>query len=91
MFEYIHNNQTDDETNHNKDPVDLRKLSDQIAKGVYEAIGPFLDLLARINVRKLGVRTTLHMDNVSCMHLSILNFFSLLHLHFLFGILSIFY
>lgn len=57
--------QTDDETNHNKDPVDMSKLSEQIAASASAALVAFVDLLAASDQRKIGLRATLHMDNVS--------------------------
>lgn len=47
------------------DPVDINKLSGNIAKATCTALVKLLDLLATAGLTKLGVRTTIHPDNVS--------------------------
>ncbi|XP_076669961.1 smad anchor for receptor activation isoform X3 [Andrena cerasifolii] len=46
------------------DPVDINKLSGNIAKATCTALVKLLDLLATAGLTKLGVRTTIHPDNV---------------------------
>ncbi|KYM83765.1 Zinc finger FYVE domain-containing protein 9 [Atta colombica] len=46
------------------DPVDINKLSGSIAKATCAALVKLLDLLATAGLTKLGVRTTIHPDNV---------------------------
>lgn len=57
--------QTDEESQYGKDPADLTKLSEQIAKSVSKALLSYLDLLATSGFVKLGLRATLHTENVS--------------------------
>jgi len=47
------------------DPVDINKLSGSIAKAACAALVKLLDLLATAGLTKLGVRTTIHPDNVN--------------------------
>lgn len=47
------------------DPVDINKLSGSIAKATCAALVKLLDLLATAGLTKLGVRTTIHPDNVN--------------------------
>lgn len=42
----------------------MSKLSEQIAAAAAKALVDFVDLLAASGQRKLGLRATLHMDNV---------------------------
>ncbi|KYN12959.1 Zinc finger FYVE domain-containing protein 9 [Trachymyrmex cornetzi] len=46
------------------DPVDINKLSGNIAKATCAALVKLLDLLATAGLTKLGVRTTIHPDNM---------------------------
>lgn len=45
--------------------MDINKLSGNIAKATCTALVKLLDLLANAGLTKLGVRTTIHSDNVS--------------------------
>lgn len=47
------------------DPVDINKLSGSIAKATCAALVKLLDLLATAGLTKLGVRATIHPDNVN--------------------------
>ncbi|XP_076393139.1 smad anchor for receptor activation isoform X2 [Megachile rotundata] len=55
---------SDDHPNGVHDPVDINKLSGNIAKATCTALVKLLDLLANAGLTKLGVRTTVHPDNV---------------------------
>ncbi|XP_039312140.1 zinc finger FYVE domain-containing protein 16 isoform X2 [Solenopsis invicta] len=55
---------SDDHSNGVNDPVDINKLSGSIAKATCAALVKLLDLLATAGLTKLGVRTTIHPDNV---------------------------
>ncbi|XP_071876102.1 smad anchor for receptor activation isoform X1 [Bombus fervidus] len=55
---------SDDHPNGVHDPVDINKLSGNIAKATCTALVKLLDLLANAGLTKLGVRTTIHPDNV---------------------------
>ncbi|KAG7210295.1 hypothetical protein KM043_011839 [Ampulex compressa] len=55
---------SDDHPNGVHDPVDINKLSGNIAKATGAALVKLLDLLATAGLTKLGVRTTIHPDNV---------------------------
>lgn len=57
--------QSDDHTNGVSDPVDINKLSGNIAKATCAALVKLLDLLATAGLTKLGVRATIHSDNVN--------------------------
>lgn len=57
--------QSDEDSQHGKDPADVTKLSEQIAKSVSKALLSYLDLLATNGFVKLGLRATLHTENVS--------------------------
>lgn len=57
--------QSDDHSNGVSDPVDVSKLSGSIAKATCAALVKLLDLLATAGLTKLGVRATIHPDNVS--------------------------
>ncbi|XP_043480801.1 zinc finger FYVE domain-containing protein 9 isoform X2 [Leptopilina heterotoma] len=46
------------------DPVDINKLSENIARATCTALVKLLDLLAAAGLTKLAVRTTIHPDNV---------------------------
>lgn len=56
---------SDDHSNGVNDPVDINKLSGSIAKATCAALVKLLDLLATAGLTKLGVRTTIHPDNVN--------------------------
>lgn len=56
--------QSDDESAHGKDPIDISKLSEQIARSASIALVAFLDLLATSGLRKLAIRATLDQDQV---------------------------
>ncbi|XP_032684691.1 zinc finger FYVE domain-containing protein 9 isoform X2 [Odontomachus brunneus] len=55
---------SDDHSNGVSDPVDVSKLSGSIAKATCVALVKLLDLLATAGLTKLGVRATIHPDNV---------------------------
>ncbi|XP_076243285.1 smad anchor for receptor activation isoform X3 [Calliopsis andreniformis] len=55
---------SDDHPNGVHDPVDINKLSGNIAKATCTALVKLLDLLATAGLTKLAVRTTIHPDNV---------------------------
>lgn len=55
---------SDDHSSGVNDPVDINKLSGNIAKATCAALVKLLDLLATAGLTKLGVRTTIHPDNV---------------------------
>ncbi|XP_011635396.1 LOW QUALITY PROTEIN: zinc finger FYVE domain-containing protein 16 [Pogonomyrmex barbatus] len=55
---------SDDHSNGVNEPVDINKLSSSIAKATCAALVKLLDLLATAGLTKLGVRTTIHPDNV---------------------------
>ncbi|XP_025160355.1 uncharacterized protein LOC105187269 isoform X2 [Harpegnathos saltator] len=55
---------SDDHSNGVSDPVDVSKLSGNIAKATCVALVKLLDLLATAGLTKLGVRATIHPDNV---------------------------
>ncbi|XP_025264184.1 uncharacterized protein LOC105254759 isoform X2 [Camponotus floridanus] len=55
---------SDDYSNGVNDPVDINKLSGNIAKATCAALVKLLDLLATAGLTKLGVRATIHSDNV---------------------------
>ncbi|KAG8035499.1 hypothetical protein G9C98_006945 [Cotesia typhae] len=56
---------SDDHPNGVHDPVDINKLSESIARATCTALVKLLDLLATAGLTKLGVRATIHPDNVS--------------------------
>ncbi|XP_037925366.1 LOW QUALITY PROTEIN: zinc finger FYVE domain-containing protein 9 [Hermetia illucens] len=56
--------QMDDESPHDKDTIDVQKISEQIAKSASSALVSFLDLLAASGCVRIGLRVTLHQDNV---------------------------
>ncbi|XP_066257587.1 zinc finger FYVE domain-containing protein 16 isoform X2 [Euwallacea similis] len=49
----------------NQDPVDISKVSESIAKACCTALVKYLDLLISNNCQKVGIRATLHVDQVS--------------------------
>ncbi|XP_011341130.1 uncharacterized protein LOC105281542 isoform X2 [Ooceraea biroi] len=55
---------SDDHSSGVNDPVDINKLSGSIAKATCAALVKLLDLLATAGLTKLGVRATIHPDNV---------------------------
>ncbi|XP_078046416.1 smad anchor for receptor activation isoform X2 [Augochlora pura] len=55
---------SDDHPNGLHDPLDINKLSGNIAKATSTALVKLLDLLSAAGFTKLGVRTTIHPDNV---------------------------
>ncbi|XP_053598202.1 uncharacterized protein LOC103569891 isoform X2 [Microplitis demolitor] len=55
---------SDDHPNGVHDPVDINKLSENIARATCTALVKLLDLLATAGLTKLGVRATIHPDNV---------------------------
>ncbi|XP_050447363.1 uncharacterized protein LOC126849491 isoform X2 [Cataglyphis hispanica] len=55
---------SDDHSSGVNDPVDINKLSGNIAKATCAALVKLLDLLATAGLTKLGVRATIHSDNV---------------------------
>lgn len=57
--------QNGDDNPKNPDPVDISRLSESIAKATCDALVKYLDLLIANNFQKIGIRVTLHVDNVS--------------------------
>nr|XP_022906434.1 zinc finger FYVE domain-containing protein 9 [Onthophagus taurus] len=58
--------QNTDETSKTRDhPLDISKISDNIAKATCTALVKYLDLLCSNNFFKIGIRATLHVENVS--------------------------
>ncbi|XP_066593560.1 zinc finger FYVE domain-containing protein 16 isoform X9 [Prorops nasuta] len=55
---------SDDQPNGVHDPIDLNKISESIARATCAALVKLLDLLAAAGFTKIGVRTTIHPDNV---------------------------
>uniref|UniRef100_A0A6P7FEQ7 Zinc finger FYVE domain-containing protein 9 isoform X2 n=1 Tax=Diabrotica virgifera virgifera TaxID=50390 RepID=A0A6P7FEQ7_DIAVI len=49
----------------NQDPVDISRVSENIAKGTCDALLNYLDLLVTNNFTKIGIRTNLQADSVS--------------------------
>lgn len=64
--------QSDDHPNGVHDPMDINKLSESIARATCAALVKLLDLLATAGLTKIGVRTTIHPDNV-CYNYTIFN------------------
>ncbi|KAL1501310.1 hypothetical protein ABEB36_006654 [Hypothenemus hampei] len=57
--------QNADENSRNPDPVDISKMSESIAEACCTALIEYLDLLVSNSCQKIGIRTTLHVENVS--------------------------
>lgn len=57
--------QSGDENLRTQEPVDISKLSESISKATCQALVKYLDLLATNSFLKIGIRTTLHVENVS--------------------------
>ncbi|KAH1012040.1 hypothetical protein HUJ04_001286 [Dendroctonus ponderosae] len=57
--------QSDEENPRNQDPVDVSKVSESVSKACCTALLKYLDLLVANNCQKIGVRATLHVENVS--------------------------
>ncbi|GJQ75329.1 putative metal ion binding protein [Trypoxylus dichotomus] len=57
--------QNTDEHSKAKDPIDISKISESISKATCQALVKYLDLLTSNNFYKIGIRTTLHVENVS--------------------------
>uniref|UniRef100_A0A1Q3F4J8 Putative smad anchor for receptor activation n=1 Tax=Culex tarsalis TaxID=7177 RepID=A0A1Q3F4J8_CULTA len=57
--------QSDEESNHPGDPVNMSKLSEQVAKSACTALVAFLDLLASNGCHKIGLRIMLDSEQVS--------------------------
>ncbi|CAG9820534.1 unnamed protein product [Phaedon cochleariae] len=57
--------QNGEENAKNQEPVDISRLSENIAKATCDALVKYLDLLLTNNFQKIGIRTTLQSDNVS--------------------------
>lgn len=53
-----------EENSKNQDAVNISKISESIAKAVCQALVKYLDLLSSNNFHKIGIRVTLHVDNV---------------------------
>lgn len=56
--------QSDEESAHGRDPIDMSKLSEHIANSACTALVSFLDLLAANGMLKLAIRATLDPDQV---------------------------
>ncbi|KAG5885345.1 hypothetical protein JTB14_014363 [Gonioctena quinquepunctata] len=57
--------QNGEESPKNQDPVDVSRISENIAKATCDALVKYLDLLLTNNFQKLGIRVTLQEDDVS--------------------------
>ena len=57
--------QNSEETSKAQDPIDISKISESIAKATCQALIKYLDLLSGNGFHKIGIRTTLHVENVS--------------------------
>ncbi|CAG9834224.1 unnamed protein product [Diabrotica balteata] len=57
--------QNGDDSPKNQDPVDISRVSENIAKGTCDALLNYLDLLVTNNFTKIGIRTNLQVDSVS--------------------------
>ncbi|KAI4455345.1 zinc finger fyve domain-containing protein [Holotrichia oblita] len=56
---------TDEQSKQSKDPIDISKISESISKATCQALVKYLDLLTSNNFYKIGIRTMLHVENVS--------------------------
>ncbi|KAF7283627.1 smad anchor for receptor activation isoform X2 [Rhynchophorus ferrugineus] len=54
-----------EENSRNQDPLDVSKVSESIAKACCNALVKYLDLLVSNSCQKIGIRATLHVENVS--------------------------
>lgn len=61
-----------EENSRNQDAVNVSKISESIAKAVSQALVKYLDLLSSNNFHKIGIRVTLHVDNVNKMMIALL-------------------
>lgn len=57
--------QNGEENSKSQDPVDISKISESIAKACCNALLKYLDLLVSNSCQKIGIRATLHVENVS--------------------------
>lgn len=57
--------QNGEENNKTSEPVDVSKVASDIARATCAALVKYLDLLASNNFYKVGIRTNLHIENVS--------------------------
>lgn len=57
--------QSGEENARTQDPVDISKVAESISKATCQALVKYLDLLATNSFMKIGIRTTLHVDDVS--------------------------
>ncbi|XP_017781380.1 PREDICTED: zinc finger FYVE domain-containing protein 9 isoform X2 [Nicrophorus vespilloides] len=57
--------QSGEENARTQDPIDVSKIAESISKATCLALVKYLNLLATNNFYKIGIRTTLHIDNVS--------------------------
>lgn len=58
--------QSDEGSGRGGDALDISRLSESLARATCLALIKFLDLLAQAGLTKLGVRATVHPENVSC-------------------------
>jgi len=56
--------ETEDENSRANDPLDVKRISEQLAKATCEALVPVLDSLSKSNHNTLAIRATIHPDNV---------------------------
>lgn len=56
---------TDEQSKQSKDPIDISKISESISKATCQALVKYLDLLTSNNFYKIGIRTMLHVENVT--------------------------
>uniref|UniRef100_A0A336M7I6 CSON013165 protein n=1 Tax=Culicoides sonorensis TaxID=179676 RepID=A0A336M7I6_CULSO len=55
---------SDDDSAHGRDPVDIPRVAEQIARNTCQALVSFLNLLAANDLVKIGLRVTLDPENV---------------------------
>lgn len=63
--------QSDEGSGRGGDPLDISRLSESLARATCLALIKLLDLLAQAGLTKLGVRATVHPENVSCLNWSL--------------------
>lgn len=57
--------QSGEESSKTQDGIDISKLSESISRSTCEALIKYLELLCTYNFTKVGIRVTLHSDQVS--------------------------
>ncbi|XP_045469180.1 zinc finger FYVE domain-containing protein 9 [Harmonia axyridis] len=54
-----------EESSKNQDPIDISKISENISRATCQALVKYLDLLVSNSFYKIGLRTHIHVENVS--------------------------